>query len=347
MTQGFLATNDANQVLISSDIIGYHHGGQATMISYSSTNGYLAKDLATWPQGGSSPYVQDNYSELSGRCLYTYYWACPTGVLTFPIWFIKPSNYALFHATIEHSHAVLSSGYGWTITVMHSGTTSYPPELHAFVEPRALNSPTSDYGLQTILSDGTLAFDSRLNPLSIQGGGTAKPPDDPTDGSGFPVVDAGYPGSNEASWGGPTAHSWIQLDHDFKCDTTYNSYTHSLPNAKENYMFCAPSLAQACYSRRKYGFYHDSGDLYSGSQDHKSTDVWWGLYRSAFKLTDTTFDAGWCIYGADHTYAMWVESSMFQGDGESYWGGSPPFETQTVNNLGDNAFLITDRNLYP
>jgi hypothetical protein len=338
MTYGFLATNDSNQVLVSSELTHFHYGGQATMSSYSEA---YADRYATWPASGSAPYGQSSYAALSGRCIYTFTYT--TTAPTYPLFFVKPSDYSRFHAVISQSR----SGSTWTVQVIHSGATPAAPELHAFVGPTFLPEPAEDVGLQVFHADGVTAFDSRKAPMSIQGGGENKPPNDPTDGTGFPVVDTAYPSSNIASWGGTGPVSNQHLDHDFRCDTTFTQTPISLPHDKSHYMFCAPSLAQACYERLKMGFYHDPGDYWTGSQDHTSTDRWWALYRSAFRLTDSTFDAGWALYAADHTYEMWYESSFFQGDGGSYWGGDPPFVTQTVNNLADNAFIITDRYMYP
>jgi hypothetical protein len=340
---GFTATNSDNKVLISSSVKGFHHGGQATRVTYN--DGFR---FGTWPTTGSAPYVQAAHQGLSGRVIYKFQWNSPSGSVVYPIVFIKPGSYNAYYSMIQQS----LSGSTWTFMIMQSGTTEYLPEIHVFCSPKGLNEPTGDsYGLRAWLQDGEVSFDSRLNPLSIQEGGQLKPPADPTNGTGYPVVDSSYPGSSSASWGGPTLLSWISLDHDFDSDTRKNTATISLDKPIGNYMFCASGIHQACYERYKWGFYttYDDYFFFTISQDHKSKDKWWCLYRSGFRILSTTqFQAGWIAHSASHSYWTWHESVMFGGDGGSTAGGSAPFDSTSVNlTFDESAFLITDRYLYP
>jgi hypothetical protein len=284
----------------------------------------------------AAPYTRAANQALSGRCIYTFTYTTQTA--TYPLFFVKPSNYNLFYAVISQIRA----GNTWTVQVIHSGATPAAPELHAFVGPTALPEPTEDVGLQVFLDNGVTAFDSRKGPLSVQAGGMAKPPNDPTDGAGLPVVDTAYRGHD--TWARKGPETTIDLDHDFRCDTTFTSKPISLSGALSDYMFCAPSLGQACFHRYWMGYKVDSG--YFSDQDHWSEDTWWVLYRSAYRLTSSMFDAGWATYKAGHTLSSRYEGGIFHGSGSSYSSGLPPFDSKTVNNDAENAFLITKRSLY-
>jgi hypothetical protein len=313
MTYGFLAHNEQNQVLISSDLENLHYGGQATLTgTYSS--GY-----------GNFPDYSGSYDTLDGNCQHDFSFTT-SGT---PIVFLRPGDYSRFYAVLTHQQ----SGNNWTFRTIHSGTSSSPPQLHVFVVASNLPASAEQYGFQVFLDNGTTAFDSRLSPLSVQDGGVSQPPPDPTDSTGLPGV-------SNTGWNDAT------LDHDFRSTTRFNSATLSTSVAYTDLMFSAPSLAQAVYSRRKDGHKLSEGDAYSDDQHHYSTALWWVMYRSAFRLTSTTFDSGWATFAAGfHFSSAWEDGGWMGGGGGSLSYGTQPYESKTIN-LTDNAYILTDVGRY-
>lgn len=116
------------QILIDSELQHMHYAGQATLTA-SDTN---MPDFA--------PYTGAN-STLDGRVIHTYTYATD-GV---PLVFVRPTNYNLWHAVIQQAYDNVNKL--WTIRVIQSGTVSSPPEIHVFLAPTYLATPTSNYGL--------------------------------------------------------------------------------------------------------------------------------------------------------------------------------------------------------
>ncbi len=116
------------QILIDSELQHMHYAGRATLTA-SDTN-----------MPSFAPYTGAN-STLDGRVIHTYTYATD-GV---PLVFVRPTNYNLWHAVIQQAYDNVNKL--WTIRVIQSGTVSSPPEIHVFLAPTYLATPTSNYGL--------------------------------------------------------------------------------------------------------------------------------------------------------------------------------------------------------
>lgn len=303
-TYGFRAYNDANQVLISSDLENLHYGGKATY-------GGLASSMA----------------EYGGHQIHTYTFTT-TGL---PLVFIKPIFYDRFYAVLTHKQV----GSLWTFDVIHSGTTDAHPDLHIFVTPKDLSAPTEQYGMQVFLENGDPSFDSRLSPLSISGGGVCRP-------TTCPPNDGCTPNSErQTDW------NYNVLDWDFNTDQSFNAYAlNGLVHT--DLMFASPSLAQSAWIRRYYGEKcSDKPYPQSGCQKHESWVSWGVFYRNAFRLTSTTFDAGWIPLAHNYFFSsQYDDGGWFGGGGGSSTVGAPmPFVQKTIN-LVDNAYILADVRLY-
>jgi hypothetical protein len=363
MTEGFIAYNDNNNVMVSSDIENMHYGGKATRTGSSS-------GLGSFPS-----YAGSSSGKIEGRCIHTYTFVSAGE----PLVFIRPSNYSLWHAVIQQS----KSGSTWTFKVLQSGTTSQPPDLHVFVRPSQLPAPTDTHGLKVFLSSGTTAFDSRLNPLTIVDGGVSQPPSDPTNGGGLPgetgVIGSSYwvYGANGCwgveRWNQGSMHAWggtgngnTPLDHDFSCSNRYSSSAMSNGSSYTNLMFAAPSLAQSVQQRLIRGYKEDEnygfwctycacygyggcvsfcGTYLDSIQRHYSTASWWVMYRNAFRLRSGYIDSGWGTYDAGYSYSSNWESAGWNGGGGAVNTGSRPYTPKTIN-LQDNAYIIADVTRY-
>ena len=314
MAYGFEAKNDAGNVIINDTIENLHFIGKATRGSADSDYGDI-------------PGYSGSNDTLDGRVVHTYTITC-SGT---PVAFIKPADYARWHAVIKQS----VSGTTWTFEVMISGTsTSNPPEVYCFVNADDVPSSSETHGMQVFKSDGTTkTFDSRKQPLAITGGGTAVAPSDPTNTSGTPGTTSGH------SW------NYATNDHDFRSSNRYTAVSNSAANTSTA-MFSCPSLAQAVYKRQMHGYKESCGCCGFGCQDHHSTASWWVMYRSAFRFRSGNFDAGWTNYAAGFAFSSNFESGgWFGGGGGSYSTGTMPYTAKTIN-LQSNAFIIADSSRY-
>ena len=312
MAYGFEAKNDSGNVIINDTIENLHFLGKATRGS--GTAAY-----------GDFPTYSGSLDTLDGRVIHTYT-ITSSGT---PVVFIKPADYARWHAVIKQS----VSGTTWTFQVMISGTsTSNPPEVYCFVNANNVATSSETHGMQVFKSDGvTKTFDSRKQPLAITGGGNAVSPTDPTNSSGLPGV------TDNAAWNSAT------LDHDFRSSNRYTAISNSNINTT-NTMFSCPSLAQAVYSRVINGYKVSDG--YPDDQEHWSTAWWWVMYRAAFRLRSGNFDAGWNCYEAGYWFNSRYDSGgWFNGGGGGYTEGNVPYANKTIN-LQSNAYIIADSSRY-
>jgi hypothetical protein len=315
MAYGFEAKNDDGKVIINDTIENLHFIGKATRGGADSNYGDI-------------PGYSGSNDTLDGRVVHTYTITC-SGT---PVAFIKPDDYARWHAVIKQS----VSSTTWTFQVMISGTsTSNPPELYCFVNADDIPVPSGEtHGMIVFKADGTSkTFDSRRQPLAITGGGTAVAPSDPTNTAGIPGTTSGH------------AWNYATNDHDFRSSSQYTAVTDSAADTSTA-MFSCPSLAQAVYKRQMHGYKESCGCCGFGCQDHYSTASWWVMYRSAFRLRSGNFDAGWTNYAAGFAFSSNYESGgWFGGGGGSYSTGTMPYTAKTIN-LQSNAFIIADSSRY-
>lgn len=170
MTHGFLALNNSNQVLVSSDTRNLH----------------LVAKL-------SAPIAVDYSTDYYGGIrILRYRVTCSVYPVPF---FTMPT--ADFHGVTR----ITNNGDGtWDIELVRSGSSNTYPEVYVFADPRAGN-PTDTHGMQVFRDDGSVAFDSRMRPLAVSGGLPVTHPSNPR--PSFPYgLNARYCGSGEATTGG-------------------------------------------------------------------------------------------------------------------------------------------------
>ena len=317
MSQGILVKNDSGHILVSSDIRSFHFLGKP---DYNTTT---EAGLTTFPDYN----IQDADNVLSGMRIHRY------KIVTSyrPIYFIRPHDYSQYHGVINQ----WNNGTDHWVDIIVSGTIQTPPTVYAFTDPRAIATPSDTQGIQTFLSDGTEAFDSRKKPLAIVTAAEVIPPEIPCDG-GEPTEESGF-GWNDRN-----------LDHDFTSDDTYNSYSVSNMPSTDGMMFAAPSIAQAVYSRVKYGFKRSCRRylFYTSCQDHWSTAIWWAMYHQGYKLLPNEVRAGWCVYSAGYYfYSRHEDGGWFGGGGGSAETGNAPYNNKTINR-DYGAIIIANANDY-
>ena len=147
MSQGFLALNNANQVLVSSDTRNLHFIGKYT-----------------------SPTVDSSTDYYGGMRRFRYRVTCNVTPVPF---FTAPYGYFYGITGIRNV-----GGDQWDVEMLRSGTGDTYPELYVFADPRG-KTGTDSHGMLVYRDDGTTAFDSRLRPLVVTGGLAVSHPSNP------------------------------------------------------------------------------------------------------------------------------------------------------------------------
>ena len=147
MSYGFLATNNNDEVLISSDTRNLHFLGKY-----------------------SSPSLTNSSTAYGGFRELTY--TITSTVVPVPFFNMPTADY---YGIIGIKN---TTGNTWEIKLIRSGVGSVYPSLYVFVDARGVVA-TDTYGLIVYMDDGTPAFDSRRNPLVVTGGTAVAHPSNP------------------------------------------------------------------------------------------------------------------------------------------------------------------------
>lgn len=164
---GFQATNNAGQVLVSSETRNLHFVGKAAL-------NRIIKQF-------------DGYGGLRH---YAFRIAC--NVTPVPFFTMPTADYYGVVAVRQVSANL------WEIEVIRSGTSATVPEIYVFADPRGVTARNTDYGMLVLRDDGTPSFDSRLSPLVVTGGINVAPPSNPLTVAP-PTLSAKYCGSGQGA----------------------------------------------------------------------------------------------------------------------------------------------------
>jgi len=149
MSWGFLALNNNNQVLVSSDTRNLHFIGKA----------FLQETIKT-------------VNSYGGIRQWRFRINC--AVTPMPFFSMPTQEYYAVSSITQVSVGV------WDIEIIRSGTSgNLVPEVYVFADPRAVTPRDTNYGMQVFRDDGTPSFDSRLQPLVVTGGISVNPPSNP------------------------------------------------------------------------------------------------------------------------------------------------------------------------
>jgi hypothetical protein len=181
MSFGFLALNNNNDVLISSDTKNLH---------------FLQK--RTSPTTVS--FTSNDYGGMR-RFIYSF-----SNVNTVPVPFFSVPT-ADFYAI---SRVEDKGSNNWDIEIIRSGTSTSTPEVYLFAPPSA-GSPSGNYGMVVFNSDGSSAFDSRLKPLAITGGQSVSHPSNPRTSFSSSGLNAKFCPTNASTTFVPTEYNSYTL----------------------------------------------------------------------------------------------------------------------------------------
>lgn len=357
MSYGLRAYNNANQVLVSSDLQNFHFAGTATYQGNASAPSGMAYPITL---SSSNSYYQGSGGHHEHRIV-TY--KAPYAGTAHPLVFIKPSSDSYSQESV--AIAILThryvSGY-WYFDVIINKVSGFTPTLYVFTSPNNL-SITGDYGLQVFLDDATPAFDSRKRPLAILGGNTIKPPNIPMN-DGAPSTSV-Y--ENSMGWHGCNLSGYeSEVNWDFNCDNSNRWTSHNLSSNVtstgsgsdiyyKDVMFASPSVAQASYRIRRHHYHCDGCNSWSQANEHHTANLEYAVfYRSTFRIdqpaTGATlykFSAGWvplayrfAVTARQDSWAPWNgECSGSQTVGF-------PFNAATINNNISNMYILADASRY-
>ena len=257
MSFGFLAVNNNNQVLVSSDTRNLH-----------------------FVQKLSSPaetiYASNYFGGMRKWRYRAYLNAIPMPFFTMPT--------GDFYGVSRVSNP--ADGV-WDIEVIRSGTSSSVPELYIFADPRATSSADT-FGLVVYRDDGTPAFDSRLKPLVVTGGLSVNHSGNPR--SSFPYgLSSDYCGSSEDARGGIFAPDTYNT---YGLDTSSNAkpmaFFGSLAQAEREAYYSRSE--DDCLGIGAYG-----GCIGYGT-DYFWSSLYWAFYRGGISLPNRSqLNAGWIV----------------------------------------------------
>jgi hypothetical protein len=311
MAYGLHITSTSGDLLVSSDIKSYHYVGSPTYTG-----------------------VQSSYDNYSGSRVYRYTF---TDSQT-PLIFIKPADVNKFYAVLTH----FKSGNNWTYDVIGSGTSNQPPTLYAFSALSGSNS-SGGYGLLVQDGSGNRTFDSRDKPLAIVDIVSAIPPDVAADGG---ITSTG---NVDPGWHDCDVNNGYRpgMEHNFSSNNSHNDYSYSNSGHNSNYMFAAPSIAQAAYRKNAYHYHCDGcSNWIQADQHHTFTGNLGVFYRQAYKLTSSQVQAGWCsvkeFWWGKAEKTSWAPWNS-ECDGSGSFG--IPFSQKSINRVS-NSVIIADATNY-
>jgi len=308
MSFGFLALNNNNQVLVSSDTRNLHFVGK-----YASPQ-YL-------------DFSSDNYGGIRIARFRVQCSVYPVPFFTMP----TAEYYGITRITD------VGGGY-WDIEMIRSGTSNtLAPELYVFADPRA-GSSTERYGMQVFRDDGSLSFDSRLSPLAVTGGVAVTHPSNPR--PTFPYgLNAQYCGSSEADAGGhfaPTEYNSFSPGGIVSAKPMF--FYSSLAQAEREASYATSD--DDCLGSDKLGIC-----ITRTTYDWNSN--YWAFYRGGIRWTGLVIRAGWIAvkFGCNWRYEQDDSLLGIGTGGSSGSSGSWPYSNETLN-LAASTVLIADASRY-
>jgi hypothetical protein len=325
MSYGFLALNDDNDVLISSDTKNLHFAGKATAPS---------APTATFTNHGG--FVELDYTiTLSNRT------AVPVPFFTMPHLDWK---YAIAGVKGVNSG---SSNKTWTIKIIRTNAnslSSYMPEVYVFVEPQAI-SVSEAYGFQVFNADGTVSFDSRARPLAVTNAVSVYQPANPLSSSSVVTLSANSCADINNNAFTPVVRGIFLMGPTASHPTKPMYHYNALAQTQREAAFS--QFTESCTGISAYGVCLG----YESSLSVLST--YWAFYRGGIGEITTSGNgtfvkAGWipCQAGCHYASSSSGDFLFIFGPGSSASGGGTwPYSDETIN-LTPQTIIVADASRY-
>jgi len=307
MSYGFLATNNSNQVLISSDTRNLH----------------LVQKIS------SPTNIVLSNSNYGGIRVLIYRATCSVTPVPF---FTMPSTNDYYGCT----RVTNVGGNQWDIELLKSGGADNYPEIYVFADPRGA-SPTEAFGMKVFKDDGTASFDSRLSPLAITGGLAVTHPSNPK--PSFPYgLDAKYCQSSEASSGG------MLVPDQFN---TYNIALPTKPMFFFPSLAQAEREATYTVEEEECDGVEVKGNCVGVYRYYRWDSTYWAFYRGGLRKGTNQVFAGWITAEFGCNWQYYVDGGIFGiGTGsDSSTAGEWPYSNETLN-LSAATVIIGDASRY-
>ena len=325
MSYGFLALNDDNDVLISSDTKNLHFAGKATKPT---------SPLNTFTKHGG--FVELVYTiVLPNRVsIPVPYFTMPDPTKFFSIAGVKGVNSGTSDKT-------------WSITILRSGgltTTGSMPDVYVFVDPTAV-SVSGAYGFQVFNSDGTVSFDSRARPLAVSNAVSVVQPSNPVTSASFATLTAAQCGGINNNNFTPTQTNSYSFGTTSSQPTKPMYHYNALPQTQREATFY--QYVESCTGFDIYGF------CLGYESTLTNTSTYWAFYRGGIGSRTTSsgntyFEAGWIPVVAG---CYWSSTSsgdflrVFGPGSSSSSGGAWPYSDETIN-LTAQTVIVADASRY-
>ena len=303
MSYGFLALNDSNEVLITSDARNLH---------------FLQKKSSPT----SVAFTSNDYGGMR-RYIYSF-----SNVSVTPVpFFSAPTTdfYAISRVEDKGSN-------NWDIEVIRSGVSTSTPEVYLFADPRA-GSSTEAYGMVVYMDDGTAAFDSRLKPLAVTGGSIITHPSNPRTSFSSTGLAPRYCPTNAGTVFAPTESNNYSLAN--QPDKPIFSFF-SLAQAERELI--VQETEEECDGLGSY-----NGKCIGFSRTYYFTSKYWAFYRGGMRWDNGSLRAGWIVVekGCNWTYDKYSDFLGIGTGGDSGTGGNWPYSNETIN-LAANTVIVAD-----
>jgi hypothetical protein len=168
MAYGLKVTNNSNELIVDSELFGYHFAKK--LWPYTA---YTEPDILD-NQGGHVYFNSPNgigASQISGRILMYYF---NHNTVKPPLCFIKQPDPNISNGIEGFAGQIRihRANSGWYITLIQRAGTTVSPILYCFTQAdEIVNAPDSTYGLIVRNGAGQPTFDSRHKPLRVDHAG--------------------------------------------------------------------------------------------------------------------------------------------------------------------------------
>ena len=303
MSFGFLALNNNNEVLISSDTKNLH---------------FLQK--MTSPTTVS--FTSNDYGGMR-RWIYTF-----SNVNTVPVPFFSVPTadyYAISRVEDKGSNT-------WDIEIIRSGTSTSTPEVYLFAPPTA-GSPSGNYGMVVFSADGSSSFDSRLKPLAITGGQSVSHPTNPRTSYSSSGLNAQYCPTNASGTFEPTEYNSYTISGQ-PSKPIFSFF--SLAQAEREVTVQDQLTECDGLGANRYG-------CIGFERTYYWTSKYWAFYRGGIRWNNGNLRAGWVVVEKGCNWTYYKDSTFLGigTGGDSGTGGDWPYTNETINTTS-NSFIIAN-----